>query len=900
MQMDAATGDVQWVPGESQGGTHHVVLRASNDAGVFADQSYQLGVAVPRSVASAEIGAEGGEISAEGITIRFPADAIASPATFTLSVLEQATPPLWDEMHLLGLPFIVQSDSELTTISAIAAYDVELAGGRTGFLAHEAPSAHLAAAAVESVVVVDPTSSGITPGEIQSDLRNKRSHLVLDNWYAWSDTTVTITSDDGIHVLWVHKSTPEPSISTISTRILNNLKSARATANGSMGCDTPEELRVYVATFFDDNLAGTEVNETVYINKRVTDDPVLERAVANHEYMHAIQDRMLGADRVVTWWSWWTEPTAEHGAEELFNSNISHQTFGALDNSLTQYGLTARFDGAPSEIYKLYIYFRFLHETTSWRVCDFFRSQSAKLHDDQFNEAMNSFVGPQNYSESFRDFTEAYTFFREPAYFGDDAPGIGSWEPKGFDFEEGEKKHFAIIHGGVGIKVNRLASEPQTLLVSLSGSLVTQGTALGTIRAANNDILGHFSSDTKEVLLEDISSPTLYITATQGNMSLHSQAQRVNISVREVTIIVENKSSATTSEDGDSMTFDVRLAADPGATPISVDVRSADSTEGTPDVTSLSFNGDTWDVPQTVTITGKPDDEVDGDVGYGVELSITEPMEWEATETVDLINLDGAVVQYSMHPSYIGDRGGSTMRDTEILETSNVPITIRREAFYTGTTCQASPTDTVGMAKTTVTWEPVTFTASGTVQVKEHVIPWNSVYDITESVGTSHTWRHLSEDHLAGSQPDCAPLPAWERGSPFTTHSQITAALPGIGPLVVRDVWVDWPKAPGINENFKFLDLATYTSPGNYQLTWKEKWADTKADGQQFRWIDKTRVQTFVNGVSSETVTSVASNYYNTVENPAAGNANIGDGDSTTEMQADADDSRHAPYMYFK
>lgn len=54
---------------------------------------------------------------------------------------------------------------------------------------------------------------------------------------------------------------------------------------------------------------------------------------------------------------------------------------------------------------------------------------------------------------------------------------------------------------------------------------------------------------------------------------------------------------------------------------VTIGVSSSDTSEGTVDVSTLTFTPSTWDTPQTVTVTGVDDDDVDGDVLYSVILS---------------------------------------------------------------------------------------------------------------------------------------------------------------------------------------------------------------------------------------------------------------------------------------
>lgn len=78
--------------------------------------------------------------------------------------------------------------------------------------------------------------------------------------------------------------------------------------------------------------------------------------------------------------------------------------------------------------------------------------------------------------------------------------------------------------------------------------------------------------------------------------------------------------SGNTSESGDTATFTVKLSAQPSAE-VTLHFDSADTTEGTVDVTSLVFDSSTWNIEQTVTVTGVDDSDVDCDAAYVIRFT---------------------------------------------------------------------------------------------------------------------------------------------------------------------------------------------------------------------------------------------------------------------------------------
>jgi large repetitive protein len=75
----------------------------------------------------------------------------------------------------------------------------------------------------------------------------------------------------------------------------------------------------------------------------------------------------------------------------------------------------------------------------------------------------------------------------------------------------------------------------------------------------------------------------------------------------------------TTTEAGGQATFHVVLDSKPAAE-VTLPVASADLSEGTVNVTSLTFNADNWRSPQEVIVTGANDDIADGPQAYAIQF----------------------------------------------------------------------------------------------------------------------------------------------------------------------------------------------------------------------------------------------------------------------------------------
>jgi hypothetical protein len=82
-----------------------------------------------------------------------------------------------------------------------------------------------------------------------------------------------------------------------------------------------------------------------------------------------------------------------------------------------------------------------------------------------------------------------------------------------------------------------------------------------------------------------------------------------------------NTTTLSTTEAGGTDTFTVVLDAQPTADVVFT-VTSNDTSEGTPNVSTLTFTSTNWDTPQTITVTGADDTLIDGDIPYIVQVAI--------------------------------------------------------------------------------------------------------------------------------------------------------------------------------------------------------------------------------------------------------------------------------------
>lgn len=113
--------------------------------------------------------------------------------------------------------------------------------------------------------------------------------------------------------------------------------------------------------------------------------------------------------------------------------------------------------------------------------------------------------------------------------------------------------------------------------------------------------------------------------------------------------------TGNTSENGGSADFTVVLTKQPTAD-VTVNFDTSNPAEGSPTVTSLIFTAADYDTPQTVTVNGADDGNIDGDQPYRIDFSPTTSADpyynGLVPASVQLINADNdAMVSFNPSPS---------------------------------------------------------------------------------------------------------------------------------------------------------------------------------------------------------------------------------------------------------
>ena len=205
--------------------------------------------------------------------------------------------------------------------------------------------------------------------------------------------------------------------------------------------------------------------------------------------------------------------------------------------------------------------------------------------------------------------------------------------------------------------------------------------------------------------------------------------------------------SGDTDEDGTTATFTVVLDSQPSAD-VTIDISSNDATEGTvspaPPLT-LTFTDANWNLPQTVTVTGQDDDQVDGNVPYSVILAAAASADtnYNGLDPADVAvtNLDNDTAGVTVSTiSGDTDEDGTTATFTVVLDSqpsADVTIDISSNDATEGTVSPAPP---LTLTFTDANWnlpQTVTVTGQDDDQVDGNV-PYSVILAAAASADTNY------------------------------------------------------------------------------------------------------------------------------------------------------------------
>ena len=115
-----------------------------------------------------------------------------------------------------------------------------------------------------------------------------------------------------------------------------------------------------------------------------------------------------------------------------------------------------------------------------------------------------------------------------------------------------------------------------------------------------------------------------------------------------IDVVVIPTTGLVTTESGGNATFVVVLNCEPTAE-VTVGLSSSDTTEGTVSPTVVTFTNLSWNIPQTVTVTGVDDTILDGDIAYQIITApaVSDDADYAGKDALDVnvTNLDDELIK---------------------------------------------------------------------------------------------------------------------------------------------------------------------------------------------------------------------------------------------------------------
>jgi large repetitive protein len=208
----------------------------------------------------------------------------------------------------------------------------------------------------------------------------------------------------------------------------------------------------------------------------------------------------------------------------------------------------------------------------------------------------------------------------------------------------------------------------------------------------------------------------------------------------------------TTSEDGTSVTFRVRLSSQP-THPVTIPVFSLNPLEGQPSTSSLEFHAGNWNVEQNLVVTGINDEDIDGDRSYTIRLDkpVSDDPEYSALHHIDILltNLDNdtAGLVFTNHLNLTtGEDGTNANFRIRLRSRPTADVTVHLES---------SDTSEGTISPTTVTFTPGNWNTNLTI----------NIYGVNDSLIDGDIWYEIRFTSVVSSDSNynslvINPLPA--------------------------------------------------------------------------------------------------------------------------------------------
>ncbi|WP_094583979.1 Calx-beta domain-containing protein [Synechococcus sp. BO 8801] len=218
-----------------------------------------------------------------------------------------------------------------------------------------------------------------------------------------------------------------------------------------------------------------------------------------------------------------------------------------------------------------------------------------------------------------------------------------------------------------------------------------------------------------------------------------------------------------TSEGGGTAGFSVRLTSQPTAN-VSISIASSDSTEGSTNVSSLTFTPANWNVFQFVTVTGVDDGVVDGNIAYTILTGATTSTDANysglVVADVGVTNVDNDAASFSISDVSIieGNSGTTTAVFTVTLSNAVVGGTSVSYATANGTAIAGSDyvatSGTLNFTGTAGEQRTVSVTINGDTTIEP-----NESFVLNLSAPTNGVTLADSQGVGTITNDDAAPLP---------------------------------------------------------------------------------------------------------------------------------------------
>ncbi|TNE86349.1 MAG: hypothetical protein EP330_21655 [Deltaproteobacteria bacterium] len=210
--------------------------------------------------------------------------------------------------------------------------------------------------------------------------------------------------------------------------------------------------------------------------------------------------------------------------------------------------------------------------------------------------------------------------------------------------------------------------------------------------------------------------------------------------VGDLTVDAGTDGTLETSESGSTDTFTVALTAEPTAD-VTVSVAIDDATEASAAPTSLTFTAANWDTPQTVTVTGVDDTDLDGDIAFVVTLTAVSD---DTTVSGVIGTLDGTNLDNDTPGVVVTPTSGLFTEESGVTETFDVVLTAAPSADVV--IAVASDDDTEGETDVdTLTFTTANWSTAQTVTVTgldDDLVDGDIDYTVVLSPATSSDVRY--------------------------------------------------------------------------------------------------------------------------------------------------------------